>query len=174
MISGNRSLHDVLLGLKGFDFERKHDAVAFRKWALANQSTAWAIALTYVVVIFSIKWFMKDTPRFTLRGPLALWNLATAMFSIVAALRTLPYMFRMLSKHGAMFTICDESLYHDEVVSFWGSMFMLSKVPELIDTLFIVLRKQQLILLHWYHHASVVVFVFVSYPSWVGSGLFYM
>ena len=37
-------------------------------------------------------------------------------------------------------------------------MFVLSKVPELGDTLFIVLRKQPLIFLHWYHHATVLVY----------------
>lgn len=40
---------------------------------------------------------------------------------------------------------------------------MLSKVPETIDTLFIVLRRQPLIFLHWYHHASVLVYCFYRY-----------
>jgi hypothetical protein len=39
-------------------------------------------------------------------------------------------------------------------------LFIISKVPETIDTLFIVLRRQQLIFLHWYHHASVLVYCF--------------
>ena len=42
-------------------------------------------------------------------------------------------------------------------------LFMLSKVPETIDTLFIVLRRQPLIFLHWYHHASVLVYCFYRY-----------
>jgi elongation of very long chain fatty acids protein 6 len=37
---------------------------------------------------------------------------------------------------------------------------MASKVPETIDTLFIVLRRQKLIFLHWYHHATVLVYCF--------------
>ena len=36
-----------------------------------------------------------------------------------------------------------------KVSSFWSWLFTLSKIPELGDTLFIVLRKQQLIFLHW-------------------------
>ena len=44
---------------------------------------------------------------------------------------------------------------------------MLSKVPETIDTLFIVLRRQPLIFLHWYHHASVLVYCFYRYVCFV-------
>ena len=46
----------------------------------------------------------------------------------------------------------------DKVSGFWATMFVLSKVPELGDTIFIVLRKQPLIFLHWYHHATVLVY----------------
>ena len=38
---------------------------------------------------------------------------------------------------------------NDRVSGFWSSLFVLSKVPELGDTIFIVLRKQPLIFLHW-------------------------
>ena len=38
---------------------------------------------------------------------------------------------------------------NDRVSSFWASVFVLSKVPELGDTFFILLRKQPLIFLHW-------------------------
>ena len=35
---------------------------------------------------------------------------------------------------------------------YWYTVFVLSKAVELLDTAFIVLRKQRLITLHWVHH----------------------
>jgi hypothetical protein len=45
---------------------------------------------------------------------------------------------------------------------FRAIMFAWSKVAELGDTLFLVLRKREVIFLHWYHHASVIAL------TWMG------
>lgn len=57
-----------------------------------------------------------------------------------------------------MYFVCNSFIIQNKVSGFWTTMFVLSKVPELGDTIFIVLRKQPLIFLHWYHHATVLVY----------------
>lgn len=47
-------------------------------------------------------------------------------------------------------SIKNSYIEQDRVCGFWTWLFVLSKLPELGDTIFIVLRKQPLIFLHWY------------------------
>jgi elongation of very long chain fatty acids protein 6 len=57
---------------------------------------------------------------------------------------------------------------------FWVMLFIFSKLPELVDTVFIVLRKRPLIFLHWYHHVTVLLFCWSAYSSMAGSGLYFV
>merc|ERR1719220_1142207 len=56
-----------------------------------------------------------------------------------------------------------------------GHGLLLSKIPELLDTVFLIVKKKKVILLHWYHHASVLAYSWFSFsnwyagPSWYGS-----
>ena len=52
---------------------------------------------------------------------------------------------------------------YDAVPQLWAFAFCFSKLPELLDTYFIVLRKQNLIFLHWYHHVTVMIYCFYYY-----------
>jgi len=50
----------------------------------------------------------------------------------------------------------------------WLMVFMVSKVPEMIDTFWLVLNKKEIITLQWWHHLTVMFFCWaqgVAYPD---------
>lgn len=110
---------------------------------------------------------MSNRPAFKLKRLLTLWNISLALFSIVGSFRTLPELLHVLRRFGFYHSVCSTSFIEDVKPSgFWTWMFALSKVPELGDTVFIVLRKQNLIFLHWYHHITVLLFTWFTYSEY--------
>ncbi|XP_042624681.1 elongation of very long chain fatty acids protein 6-like [Cyprinus carpio] len=83
-------------------------------------------------------------------------------------------MLYVLRTSGFKQSVCDQSFYYGPISKFWACAFVLSKAPELGDTMFIVLRKQRLIFLHWYHHITVMVYSWYSYKDQVAGGGWFM
>lgn len=120
------------------------------------------ISILYVISIFGIKKYMENRPKFNLRGPLMFWSILLAVFSLrgfcVSSLTHLIHTY----KYGLTRSICDELMVRKQL-GLWTFLFCFSKCPELIDTFFIVLRKQKLIFLHWYHHITVFIYSWHHY-----------
>uniref|UniRef100_A0A9J7YFE1 Elongation of very long chain fatty acids protein n=1 Tax=Cyprinus carpio carpio TaxID=630221 RepID=A0A9J7YFE1_CYPCA len=94
--------------------------------------------------------------------------------SIMGAMRTGWYMFSLVRSRGLRESVCDTGFFSASVSKFWAFAFTLSKAPELGDTVFIVLRKQRLIFLHWYHHITVLLYTWYTYKDRVAGGGWFM
>ncbi|KAI4888525.1 hypothetical protein NFI96_034165 [Prochilodus magdalenae] len=157
-----------------FAFERRFDEKVAFKWFQENWMTSFVFCAMYATVIFLGRNFMREREKLDLRGPLMLWSLSLAIFSIFGSIRTGSYMLNTFSSSGFRQTVCDTNFYSAPVSKFWACVFTLSKVPELGDTVFIVLRKQRLIFLHWYHHITVLLYTWYSYKDQVAGGGWFM
>lgn len=149
-----------------FAFEDNFDGDAWIEWV---DTYLWyfgiPITVLYVVLVYIGRSVMASREPFSLRGPLFVWNVSLALFSIIGAYRDCPVMINAVYRDGWHSSICNNTYFQAKYRLIWGLIFSFSKVPELIDTLFIVLRKQKLIFLHWYHHAAVVTFAMYEFSG---------
>ena len=127
------------------------------------------ISLAYVLIIFALKRVMQSREKLSLRYLLIAWNICLAAFSIVGTMRVWPEFVYTLRTLGFDYTVCNSDSFYG-VAGFWSYLFTLSKLAELFDTFFIVMRKQKLIFLHYYHHASILVFCFSAYSEAASTG----
>ncbi|CAF1005593.1 unnamed protein product [Rotaria sordida] len=131
-------------------------------------------ALLYIIAIFiGQTWMRKRDEKFELRKLLIIWNTILTIFSFWGACRCVPELIYTLTNYGFLYSVCDPS-FKKGITGLWSWLFMASKVPETLDTLFIVLRRQPLIFLHWYHHATVLVYCFYSYAMFVSTGRWFI
>lgn len=144
------------------------------EWLRNHMEVPLGCSAVYLVVIFGIQHWMQNRKAFDLRRMLAIWSLFLCIFSAIGSIRIVPVLFRMLSEHGVHHVLCADTRadwLEDNPAGTWTMMFVFSKIPELIDTLFIVLRKRQLITLHWYHHITVMIFCWHSWATWSFYGI---
>lgn len=113
------------------------------------------VILLYLLFIYFAREWMKSRPKFTLRRTLITWNSILALFSLWGAARSLPELYSTLCEKGIHGAICHPPVMHPSY-GLAVAAFILSKFVELGDTVFIILRKQKLIFLHWYHHVTVL------------------
>jgi elongation of very long chain fatty acids protein 6 len=158
-----------------FNFEEKFIHQDSRDWMQNNWTNVFFYIGIYMALIFGGQHFMASRPKFELRGLLTLWNTLLAAFSIIGFTRTAPELVHVLRNHGLYHSVCIPSfIEQDRVSGFWTFMFVLSKLPELGDTMFIVLRKQPLIFLHWYHHITVLIYSWFSYTEYTSTARWFV
>lgn len=149
------------------------DELHFYRWLRTNWSLSITCSVVYVIVIFGVREFMKRRPPFELRIPLILWNSGLAIFSIFGAYRMNQELLWVLSKHGLEHSLC-KATFCQAPFGLWVVLFAVSKIAELGDTVFIVLRKRPLLFLHWFHHILTLIYVWVTYVERVASGRWFI
>lgn len=166
---GNRALTSA----EEWDIEKINERKAII-WVKENFNVALHLCLIYLLVIFGGKYVMESRPRFDLRKPLLCWSGLLAVFSIIGSIRCWVIFWILQEQSGIRGIICGDDFYVKPIGKFWGLVFCISKAPELVDTVFIVLRKQKLIFLHWYHHITVLLFSWHCYEGQRAGGAVFM
>lgn len=158
------------------DFENDYDVDPVLIWMKSNSWLPIVAVVLYLIFCYYGVKLMNNFKAYDLKYTLALWNLALSIFSTWGMLRTVPHLFYNIYRKDFKYTFCDDPVLD------WGAgatglavqLFILSKFPELIDTLFIVLRKKPLIFLHWYHHVTVLLYCWHSYVTESAAGIYFV
>ncbi|KAG9243481.1 GNS1/SUR4 family-domain-containing protein [Calycina marina] len=116
------------------------------------QETLGMIVL-YLVVIFGGQSFMRDRPALKLNGLFMVHNLLLTVISgallVLFAQQLIPSLYR----HGLYENICGADGWTRSLVVLYYLNY-LTKYVELIDTVFLMVKKKPLTLLHCYHHPA--------------------
>jgi len=136
---------------------------------------SYVVSSAYLLGLWAGTASMKDRKPYDLRAPLVLWNLLLAIFSLVGALRTAPHLLLLLWDFGFEYTVCRAAVpsYGNGPSGLWVLLFIYSKYFELVDTLFLVLRKRKVGFLHWYHHCSVLLYCWHAYMWETPTGIYF-
>jgi elongation of very long chain fatty acids protein 6 len=157
-----------------YEFEKNFDLDAWRKWMSHNWNFSVYASIAYVIFIFGTKFVMRNRQPYRFTGLLTTWNAILAVFFTVAFLRTLPEFINIMAgKNGFHNSVC-EWHGHNYSTAFWSWLLLMSKVVELGDTAFVVLRKQHLLFLHWYHHVTTLLSWWVMYEAYEPNQLWYI
>jgi len=114
----------------------------------------------YAIMIIGGRAYFKDRKAWNLRYALMLWNLSLSIFSLVGFSKLFPVVAHLLTNFSWVENLCFDPWLHSghNEGGIWIFFFSLSKLAELFDTFFIIVHKKPLLLLHWYHHVSVLLY----------------
>eukprot|EP00428_Durinskia_dybowskii_P061986 CAMPEP_0170379334 /NCGR_PEP_ID=MMETSP0117_2-20130122/13290_1 /TAXON_ID=400756 /ORGANISM="Durinskia baltica, Strain CSIRO CS-38" /LENGTH=245 /DNA_ID=CAMNT_0010634771 /DNA_START=160 /DNA_END=898 /DNA_ORIENTATION=+ len=140
---------------------------------------AFAVAAVIIYlqgIRYGTAYMAKVEKAYNLKYILAGWNATLSLFSFIGMCKTVPVVFSILMEHSYESSVCSDgvSTWRNGASGAWVFFFVLSKIPELFDTMFIILRKKPLIFLHWYHHVTVLLFCWSAYATAAGSGLYFV
>ena len=139
------------------------------KWFEKHWYYSFYLSFVYIVFVYFGTKLMKNRKPYELRKPLAVWNSILAVFSILGTFQCLPEFIEIIASKGIIESFCSISYLTDKRVICWHILFCWSKLIEFGDTLFIILRKQRLIGLHWIHHSMTLISCFSGLSQLTGA-----
>jgi len=145
------------------------------KWVSMHYSIPLIACSIYLIAIPVLQQIMKNREALKLTLPLAIWNLSLSLFSLIGVINVFPMIFSHLvngSLHSNFCVKMDQN-YGNSHRSIWLYFFLYSKFPELLDTLFLILRKKDVDFLQWYHHTTVLLFCWQSMATLQPIGVYF-
>eukprot|EP01063_Lacrimia_lanifica_P029970 TRINITY_DN4682_c0_g1_i1.p2 TRINITY_DN4682_c0_g1~~TRINITY_DN4682_c0_g1_i1.p2 ORF type:complete len:289 (+),score=116.13 TRINITY_DN4682_c0_g1_i1:76-942(+) len=167
-------------------YQQQYSALGMFRHCAGNWSQPSAAVAAYVAVVFAAKAAgFKGLPSAVMKPLFFLWNLLLSAFSVWGAYYCASFVYRemveVVGAHGGeaavKHLVCSDDMIMREggaafgPVGLAGTMFIWSKWFELGDTVFLILMGKHVSFLQWYHHASVLLYVWFAFAFQTPSAL---
>jgi len=153
-----------------YPLEESIDAEYWIQWSADHAEIPVAAIGFYLLIIFHGQKLLSK--GLNLKYTFAIWNFGLSIYSMYGASRMLPWMYKTLTTKGFHHSICNNewSANEDKQMVYWLMLFIYSKYAELFDTVFLVLRKKNVIFLHWFHHVTVLLYCQHAWALTIAAG----
>ncbi|KAI0124146.1 GNS1/SUR4 family-domain-containing protein [Xylariales sp. AK1849] len=146
---------------KGFEYVAGYPADDFKfnpgKTPMSTIKETSIFVLVYYTIIFGGREFMRNREPFKLKGLFLVHNFyLTAISGILLAL-FIEQLLPTVVRKGIFFAICDHDGGWTQPLVVLYYLNYLTKYLELLDTVFLFLKKKPLTFLHCYHHGATAV-----------------
>jgi len=137
--------------------------VEIRFWMAEHYEIPILCVLVYALFLYFGPQYMQTREPFALNQMTAIWNALLSLFSICGSCFVLGSLYESYMKHGIAGpagTLCKVDTHLDNP---WLFYFVCSKFLELFDTVLLILRKKEVVFLHWYHHIMTLLYCWVGW-----------
>lgn len=139
-----------------FDFVHNDPSVPY-----TSLQPVLATIATYYVVIFGGREVMKALPIIRINLVFQLHNLFLTTLSLTLLVLLVEQLLPILAREGLMYAICNSGSWTQPIVTLYYLNY-LTKFYELLDTVFLVLRKKPLTFLHTFHHGATALLCYTQ------------
>jgi len=154
------------------------DGYWWTRWTSEHWEIPTTACVIYIIMIVGLKNYMASRDKYKLQNYVVCWNFGLSLFSFAGVIACVPKL--LAGPDAGLFTkgwyasVCAQPAQYGYGYSgFFVCLFIYSKLAELVDTFFLLVRKSPVILLHWYHHLSVLLYCWHGYSSRIGTGLWF-
>ncbi|CDO71575.1 hypothetical protein BN946_scf184911.g45 [Trametes cinnabarina] len=131
------------------------------KTPLSTPQEVYPALVAYLVIIFGIRAWMKDRPPYKLQFLFRLHNAFLSSGSLLLFVLILEEVLPHLWQNGPFFALCNPAMF-TERLQFYYMINYYFKYIELVDTVFLALKKKPLAFLHVFHHSATALLCYTQ------------
>ncbi|KAF8873708.1 fatty acid elongase [Gymnopilus junonius] len=128
---------------------------------LSTNKAVFMALTSYLVIIFSIKAVMKNQQPLKLTRLFQLHNVVLSSGSLLLLALMLEEILPMIWNHGLHYAMCSEHAWTPRM-EFYYMVNYYFKYQELLDTVFLSLKKKPLQFLHVFHHSATALLCYTQ------------